>query len=429
MYGRRVDRFKAFLESKAGRRAIHEKRERRCVRIAIDGIEPKSKKMPKSEKRELQAAIADHLKLFRRQAFTGDIALKLQLHTTDKNAPQAHTIAKNLLDLFGLKEIGVEWPRKHLLYKDDKQIQVLSVSCSHGNDQPFIFVEASPLSVMLEELKIAAVASGKDEMSLEALYKEDQATDWIDDYRKLVEDEAKSRADYGELYEPFLKLARVNAQQALLNKAGVGISVLNWLYDDPLSNIGGFAASDWANLIGQSILRLQFGELPITPGSSKPFKERVASEVKAFKERWAWIIDPLEVAVGLEVIVRPNPNTPPDVLHDLDNIVRDYLIPEIVPTFKTVSDPLWLVDWTAMEKANVNSGSKAWSLLRSTPRLPASTKSGVTRYEVWRLPAVVGQPGILSVALTADIDGRGDLIDRIQRHVKEATNREERSRW
>lgn len=71
----------------------------------------------------------------------------------------------------------------------------------------------------------------------------------------------------------------------------------------------------------------------------------------------------------------------------------------------------------------------AWSLLRSTPRLLASTKSGVTRYEVWRLPAVVGQPGILSVALTADIDGRGDLIDRIQRHVKEATNREERSRW
>ena len=429
MYGRRMDRFRAFLESGAGRKAIHAKRERRRVSIFIDGIEPKSKKMPQTEKSKLQAAIADHLTLFKRQAFTGNIALKLQLYTTDKNAPQAHTIAKNLLDLFGLKGSDVEWPRKHLLYKDDKQIQVLSVSCRHGNIEPSIFVEAAPLSVMLEDLRIAAEASREDEMSLDALYQEDMATDWIGDYRKLVENEAKSRADYGVLYEPFLKLSRVNAQQALLKKAGVGISVLNWLYEDPLSKLGGFAASDWANLISRSILRLQFGELPIAPGSSKLFKERVAAEVQAFKERWAWIIDPLEVAVGLEVIVRPNPNTPPDVLHDLDNIVRDYLIPEIVPGFKTVSDPLWLVDWEAMEKADVNSGNKAWSLLRSTPRLPASTKSGVTRYEVWRLPAVVGQPGILSVALTADTDGRGDLIDRIQKHVKETVSREEKRRW
>lgn len=431
MFGRRMDRFKAFLESKAGRRAVHEKRERRRVSIVIDGIEPKSKKMPKAEKCELQSAIADHLKRFKRQAFTGDIALKLQLNTTDKNAPQAHTIAKNLLDLFGLKEASVQWPRKHLLYKDDKQIQVLSVSCRHGNNEPFIYVEATPLSVMLEELRIAAEASREDELSLEALYREDMATDWIGDYRKLVENEAKSRADYGELYEPYLKLTRVSAQQALLNQAGMGISVLNWLYEDPLSKLklDGFAASDLANLISRSILRLQFGELPIAPGSSKLFKERVAVEVQAFKERWAWILDPLEVAVGLEVIVRPNPNTPPDVLHDLDNIVRDYLIPEIVPRLKTVTDPLWLVDWEAMEKAGVYSGNKAWSSLRSTPRLPASTKSGVTRYEVWRLPAVTGQPGILSVALTADTDGRGDLIDRIQRHVKEIVEREEKRRW
>lgn len=37
--------------------------------------------------------------------------------------------------------------------------------------------------------------------------------------------------------------------------------------------------------------------------------------------------------VALEVIVRANPNTPVDILHDLDNIVLDYLIPSIVPAF------------------------------------------------------------------------------------------------
>lgn len=424
-----MSKFKDFSKSKVGREAIHAKRQRRRVRLCIDGIEPKAKKMPPIERSSLQTAIAEHLTLFKRQAFSGDIALKLDLQTTDKNAPQAHTIAKNLLDLFSVKGADVDWPRKHLLYKDDKQIQVLSVSCRHGCIAPSIYVEAVPLSLMLEELKIAAEVSQEDDMSLDAIYREDMATDWIADYRKLVSEDEKSRTHYGELYESFLKFSRVNAQEALLKKAGIGLPVLNWLYEDPLSNVMGFSANDWANLISESPLRLQFGELPIAPGSAKAFKDRVSVEIKAFKERWSWIIDPLEVAVALEVIVRPNPNTPSGVLHDLDNIVRDYLIPGIVPGFGTVSDPLWLVDWDAIKDAGSDPSDRAWSLFRSAPRPPASTKAGVTRYEVWRLPAVVGQPGILSVALIADNDGRGDLLDQIQKQVEKSVSRDDERRW
>lgn len=36
---------------------------------------------------------------------------------------------------------------------------------------------------------------------------------------------------------------------------------------------------------------------------------------------------------------RPNAKTPPGVLHDLDNIVRDYLIPGIEPALGTVAIP------------------------------------------------------------------------------------------
>ena len=36
---------------------------------------------------------------------------------------------------------------------------------------------------------------------------------------------------------------------------------------------------------------------------------------------------------------------PKAVLHDLDNVVRDYLIPKIVPTFGTVTDHRWLIDF------------------------------------------------------------------------------------
>ncbi|MBD8100425.1 hypothetical protein IFR08_17530 [Pseudomonas fluorescens] len=424
-----MSKFKDFSNSKAGRAAIQAKRQQRRVRIFIHSIEPKSKKMPQAERSALQTAIAAHLTTFKRKGFTGDIALKLDLQTTDKNPPQAHTIAKNLLDLFSVKRADVVWPNKYLLYKDDKQIQVLSVSCRHGYKKPSIYVEATPLSMTLEDLKVAAKASREDEMSLDAMYREDMATDWIADYKKLVSDEEVSRKQYGGLYEPFLKFARMNAQEALLNKTGIKLPVLNWLYEDPPVHVVGFSANDWANLISETPMRLQFGELPITSGSAAAFKERVSAEIKAFKERWSWLIDPLEVAVALEVIVRPSPDTPSGVLHDLDNIVRDYLIPGIVPGFGTVSDPIWLVDWDSIKEADPTPSDKAWSAFRSGPRPPAGTKAGVTRYEVWRLPAVVGQPGILSVALISDNEGKGDILDQIQALVEKSVNRDEDRRW
>lgn len=60
---------------------------------------------------------------------------------------------------------------------------------------------------------------------------------------------------------------------------------------------------------------------------------------------------------------RPNAKTPPGVLHDLDNIVRDYLIPGIVPAFGTVSDQRWTIDFASCALA-----------IRSSPMPGARTR-------------------------------------------------------
>jgi hypothetical protein len=62
----------------------------------------------------------------------------------------------------------------------------------------------------------------------------------------------------------------------------------------------------------------------------------------------ARIISPLVIAVALEVVVRPNAATPVAVLHDLDKIVRDYLLPRIIPSFSTVTDHRWTVDFAEL---------------------------------------------------------------------------------
>jgi len=413
-----MNRIKDFLNSDGGRLARYRQRRSRRVDIEIDDVEPQSKNMPGPDRDRFQSAVAKQLKEIKRSTFRGDVALKLDLATTSKNAPQAHTIAKNLLDLLGQLRQGVDWPMRHLLYNDDRQIQALSVSCRHGEKRPKIRIEARAFAAMLDDLEFAAERVRVAEMNHEAYYDKEREGEWIDTFRDLVRNKERERKTLGDsMFDAYFKMVRWSAQRALLSRSGVDIPVLSLMYGLPKGRPTvfdiptGFDKGMWAQLIGESKLRLQIGELPITTGGSAAFKQRVAAEIAKFKKHWDWIISPLVVAVALEVIVRPNPKTPPAVLHDLDNVVRDYLLPGIVPSFGTVSDHRWTIDFDELRKRDPKL-AESWG---PNPTPPPGTKSGITRYEAWRLPSVDGEPGFVSVALVADMDAQGDRMDQIDK--------------
>ncbi len=346
-----------------------------------------------------------------RGPFAGPVALKVDLATTSRTAPQAHTIAKNLLDLLGTRRLGVPGKWRHLLYKDDAQIQALSVSCRHGEDHPMIYVSGRPLMGLLDDLELATEAMRAEEMEdYGAVYRREQEEESIEEFRKLARDEHNQRERLGdELYDAFFKMVRWSAQRALLGRSGVDLPVLGWMYGRPKDATSVLPAEQWAQLVGQSKLRLQMGDLPMATGDSKPFRRRIEEEIARFKQRWDWIMNPLVIPVALEVIVRPNAATPTAVLHDLDNIVRDYLLPRIVPAFGTVTDHRWTIDFADLRQRDPKLADQ-WG---PNPTPPAGTKQGVTRYEAWRLPALVGEAGFVSVALVADMEARGDSFDRI----------------
>jgi hypothetical protein len=410
--------FKNFMASDHGKSARYEARRRKRIHLYMDGIEPQSKSMSVSDRVAFQDAVAAHLKSVKRSTFRGDVALKLDLVTAGKTPPHAHTIAKNFLDLLGNRMTDVDWPRKSLLYADDSQIQALSVMCRHGEDLPSIGIEARPFSALVDDLELAAEAVRATE-TIQSFYESDFDGEWVDTFRELVRDEKKQRlALGGDMYEAYKEMVRSSAQRTLLNRSSVDISVLGWMYGLPRGLPTGIDKSVWTDVIGRSKLRLQVGELPVTTGGSSVFKQKVADEIAAFKQRWDWIIDPLVVAVALEVVVRPNAKTPPGVLHDLDNIVRKYLIPKIVPAFGTVSDHRWTIDFAELRTRNPKL-AEAWG---PNPTPPAGTRSGVTRYEIWRLPAVEDEPGFVSVALVADMDGKGDIMRQIDKSIAEWRN-------
>jgi hypothetical protein len=406
---------KSFMASDAGASARYQSRRGRRIHINIDEIEPQSKKMSVADRTAFQAAVAEQLTSIKRGTFRGYIALKLDLATASKSPPHAHTIAKNILDLLGNRMTGVDWPRKSLLYADDSQIQALSVLCRHGEDRPNIRIEARPFAAMLEDLELAAEAVRTAE-TMQSYYEREREDEWIDTFRDLIRDEERQRQALGDkMYEAYREMVRWSAQRALLGRSGVDIAGLAWMYGLPRGIPTGFDKSMWAGLVGGSKLRLQVGELPIATGGSSAFRQKVSDEIAAFKKRWDWVISPLVVAVALEVVVRPNAKTPPAVLHDLDNIVRDYLIPGIVPAFGTVSDQRWTIDFAEL-RARDPKLADAWG---PNPTPPAGTKNGVTRYEVWRLPAAEDEPGFVSVALVADIDAKGDLMEQMDEHIGE----------
>lgn len=401
---------KEWLESDSGRRARYERRRSRRLSLGTSAVEPQSKNMPPAERDRFQNIVIAQMAAAKRYAYAGKLALQIQLATTSKNAPQAHTIAKNLLDLLGPRRPTVAGQRAHLLYRDDSHIEALSVSCRHGEDQPFIHMTSRRFADMLDDVELAMEALRKEEDSPSRWMREQHDEDAVDNLREALRDEQLMRERLGDkTYEAYFKMVRWSAQRAILKRSALEPRTLGWLYRLPRNPLFGFAGLDWSEIIKSSRLRLQVGDLPIAPGSSSLFKAGVAAKVQRFKSEWGWLIDPLLLPVAVEVVVRPNPATPKGVLHDLDNVVRDYLLPGIIPAFGTVTDHRWTLNLPELERTDPDL-AKRW-----LPMPPKGTRTGVTRYEAWRLPPEAGKDGFVSVALVADIDANGGLIEQVDR--------------
>lgn len=262
--------------------ARYRARSRKGVSVLAHHLEPQSRRMPDADRDRFQTAVSEQMATFSRAPFSGPVALKIDLATTGQNAPQAHTIVKNLLDLLGKRRAGVPGKHRHLLYKDDSQIEALSVSCRHGEDYPMIHVAGRPLSALLGDMEFAAEAIRADEMeNYENVYRREQEEEAIEDLRELMRDEREQRERMGDdLYEAYHKMLRWSAQRALLERSGIDIPVLAWMYGRPKGATSILQPDQWAQLIGQSKLRLQLGDLPITPAALGPLSARLRKRLQ-----------------------------------------------------------------------------------------------------------------------------------------------------
>lgn len=423
--GSRPVRRMGWLDSDSGKIVRYRDRGYRRIRVLIRDIEPQSKNMRAADRDRLQTLVLEQLAAMRKGSFRGDLALRLDVRTTSATPPHAQSIAKNVLDLLGPRRDSVVGRGRYVLYRDDSRVQALAVYCSHGEDSPLIHLEARSMAAMREDLQLAhEVIRETDMADMTRIYEEDRENEAIDDLRELISDKRGSRPQCGdETYSAMVKMCRLHAQGAVHRRGMVDVSALHAMYGRTDCNGSKLPAVIRTPLVAKTPLRLQFGELPVKRGESLAFRERIKREIATFRKCWDWILEPLLVPVGLEVVIRPNPETPPAVLHDLDNVVREYLIPQIVPSFGIVSDYRWTIDFEELRATNPE-----WAERYAQNMPPKGTKAGVNGYQAWRVPAVEGQPGFVSVALVGADYMTGDPFELVDSRIEDWITKRESER-
>jgi len=175
-----------------------------------------------------------------------------------------------------------------------------------------------------------------------------------------------------------------------------------------LYNVSGVRAGNdpakmWQQIFKSSPLRLTLSEPPQETGGSAQWKQEIEDKLDTFKKRWGHVIDPLLVPVALEVVMQPPPLSRQRGVSDLDNILREYIIPRVVSVLNPISHHVFAI------------GSAP-----TKPRMPPpSTRSGVTRFEAFRLPpAREGSSGFVSAAIVADWTGLDSVLGRVDSEIE-----------
>jgi hypothetical protein len=113
----------------------------------------------------------------------------------------------------------------------------------------------------------------------------------------------------------------------------------------------GFDVNDmWEQMFVSTPLRISLSELPQVKGASEVWRQEIDQKLRSFQAQFGRLIDPLLVPVALEVVIKPPSRSSQRGLHDLDNVLRSYLIPRVVEILKPMSHYAFAFDNEAMKR-------------------------------------------------------------------------------
>ncbi|WP_146044369.1 hypothetical protein [Amycolatopsis sp. BJA-103] len=343
----------------------------------------------------------------RQGPLTGPVALDLDFHTSADQPPHLYHLAKRYLDLLGAAPPKAPaGGHRYLLYRDDRQVHLLHVRVwqplgqTPGGVPANTAVLARPLRDVVADLDLADVLRNLiDDHDEESPFHVPEVpdVDLTPTFDLRTASGPAERQRWSDLNMWLQLHDRSRVQEALLaaNDALVAsvlsrsTTLINRTRRPGNSNdlFNSIAESD-RDMLLSNVLHIPLPSLPGAKGERPVFRDGLRDQLKRWTRRWP-VLNPLLVPVKAILLVVPPPNG-----KDLDNLVRD----DVLPAVHEVLTPQ-LTPWITRFPQLTLDQQAGW---RSQERqLRQLQQSSVNAYEVIQLTRVPDDPpnGFLRLVL------------------------------
>jgi len=328
----------SFWSSPTGRQIAWRLRGMRTRYMRIDGEpEQKSGRGSRNRSAKAQRDLMDHLCAVNQHPLTGPVAVDIAFWASRSQPPGLHNLAKHLLDVLGAVQPAAAAPRRHVLYKDDRQVKLLHVrlwrttgaSVSSGHTT----ICARPLRDVAADLRLVSTMEDESSTSLA----DDSELSWPPVPRLTFDLRAATSGKAGDGWLEIdrwlatVELARQQEQLlvstgALLTRVLIGSP--HWIagvsspsrphagnpaFTDIYKALDQIAADD-RDILLSGPLTLPLPGLPSASGEGRRFKAAVREDVELMVARVP-ILSSLCVPLKVVLLVVPPPQG-----KDLDNL-------------------------------------------------------------------------------------------------------------
>jgi hypothetical protein len=337
-----VDRF---WSSPAGCEIGWRERGMRTRYLSIESEpEQKGRRGNRDRSARAQRDLLDQLRAVNQHPLTGPVAVDVAFWASRPQSPGLHNLAKHLLDVLGAVLPETAAPRRHVLYKDDRQVKLLHVrlwrradaSVSSGRTticaRPLrdVAADLGLVHTLEAELMTTSLADQDSELSwppfTRPTFDHGAATSGEDANGWLEIDRWLATAEHARHQEQLLVSAGALLTSVLAGAprwiAGVGSPSRPYAGNPAFTDIYAALEQSAANrreMLLSSPLSIPLPGLPRASGEGRKFKAAVRKAVEAMVDRFP-ILAPLRVPLRVVLLV-----VPPQQGKDLDNLALSVL--------------------------------------------------------------------------------------------------------